>query len=188
MKPASIGAVKGYCHDISYNCNLPITKDTPKDFYPDERHIGGMMYARDHNVGRTGGRPFDSEVGVIRIDDESGKPAAVIFHFSAHPSTCIWGESMHGDYVTFAAEKIESTLPGTTALFLQGSLASAQIIPLFGTWQDAKCSGEKLAEEVLRVLDDPAPSSKVISGALAEYFPVAFLSYPTTRLKKYLPL
>ena len=185
LRPAAIGAIKGYCHDISYNHNLPITEETPKSYYPDTKHIGGLMFARDHITGRTGGRPFDPETGVIRIDGEDGKPIAVIYNFSAHPATCIEGEYMHGDYVTFASEKIESELPGTTALFLQGSLGNAQIIPLFGTWEDAKRSGEKLASEVLRVLPDVVTVSEVTASVVNEPFPVTFISYPTERLKKF---
>ena len=184
LQPASIGATRGYCHGISYNTNVPITRETPTDFYPSARHLGGMMYARDPVIGRTGGRPFDPEVGVIRIDGAHGGPLAVLFHFSAHPATCIEGSQLHGDYVGFAAEALERTFPDTTAMFLQGSVASAQIIPIFGTWQDAKRSGERLASEVSRVLPDAVMAERVTDAAFCRPFPVTLMPYPTERIQE----
>jgi len=186
LKPASIGATKGYCHDISYNYLIPITENTPASFYPDKKHIGGILFARDHVIGRAGGRPIDPEVGVIRIDGEDGKTIAALYNFSAHPATCIEGEFLHGDFVSFASEKIEAELPGATALFLQGSLGNIQIIPLFGTIDDARRSGETLAKEVLRVLPDIRTESNVAASTVSESFPVTFISYPSERLKKFI--
>jgi len=185
LRPASIGTTIGYCHDISYNDSVPITSETPVKYYPDSKHIGGMIFARNHIIGRSSGRPFDPEVGVVRIDDADNNPMAVIFNFSAHPATCINGEYIHGDFVGFAADRIESELPGVTALFLQGSLGNAQIIPIFGTWQDARRTGEKLADEVLRVLPDAVMAQKVVSSAVSEVFPVRFIPYTTECLKRY---
>lgn len=185
LAPAAIGAIHGYCHDISFNTNLPITAETPTAFYPDRKHIGGLMFARESVVGRSGGRPFDPEVGVIRIDGEAGQPLAVVYHFSAHPATCIEGEHLHGDYVSFASERIEAALPGAIALFLQGSLANTNIVPLFGVWQDAQRSGERLADEVLRVLPEITTTADVTTSVAQEPFPVTFMPYPTERLERF---
>lgn len=184
LQSAQIGATKGNCYGISYNRFMRITEETPKTYYPHEKHLGGSIFVRNHMIGRTNGRPLDPEVGVIRIDRDDGKPIAVLYNFSAHPATCIEGEYMHGDYVGFASEKIEKDVSGITALFVQGSLGNANINNLFGTWQQARQSGEKLAEEVLRVLPDIVTKSEVESSVIAEPFQVTLMPYKIEKLEK----
>lgn len=189
LETASIGAVKGNCYDISYNYLVPITEDTPVNYYPHEKHKGGIIFARDYHIGRTGGRPFDPEVGVIRIDSSKGNPVAVVFNFSSHPATTIDGEYMHGDYSGFAAQEIEKALPGTIAVFTQGSLGNGNSIPIFGTVEDARKSGQKLAAEVIRVLPDIATTPDVEASVKSEVFQVTLMPYTTERImriKKYL--
>jgi hypothetical protein len=184
LQTASIGAIKGYCHDISYNYMVPITDDTPVHHYPHSKHKGGIIFARDYNVGRTSGRPFDSELGVIRIDSSEGNPIAVVFNFCAHPATTIDGDYMHGDYSGFAAQEIEAALPGAIALFTQGSLGNGNSIPIFGTVEDAKKSGHKLAVEVLRVLPDIQTTSTVESSVKSEPFLVTQIPFSTEHILK----
>jgi len=184
LEPAFIGAVKGYCFDISYNYLIPITEETPRCQYPHEKHKGGMIFARDYHLGRTSGRPFDSEVGVIRVDKENGVPLAVVFNFSSHPATTIEGDYMHGDYSGFAADEIEAEIHGVTALFTQGSLGNGNSIPFFGTIDDAKKSGHKLAKEVLRVLPDVKTASTVKTAVVSEPFLVTHVPFSTQRIVK----
>jgi hypothetical protein len=165
LRPARIGATKGYEHGLGYNSRLPITEDTPPEACPDrDRHRGGCMFARDHRLGRSGGRPVDHEVGVIRIDDADGKPMAVVFHYSCHPATVIDGPYLHGDYSGFAAERIEKVLPGATALFLQGSLGNSHPRDFFTDVDHARRNGLGLAAEVLRVLPDVRTTDRVAMG------------------------
>ena len=187
LRPARIGAAKGYEHGLGYNSRLPVTEDMLPEACPDRvRHRGGCMFARDHRLGRSGGRPVDHEVGVIRIDDADEKPMAVVFHYSCHPATVIDGPSLHGDYVAFAAERIEEALPGATALFLQGSLGNSHPRDFFTDVDHARRNGLGLAAEVLRVLPDIRTTDRVAMGFVGEPFPVTLASYPTERLERLL--
>jgi neutral ceramidase len=187
LRPARIGAAKGYEHGLGYNSRLPITEDMLPEACPDlVRHRGGCMFARDHRLGRSGGRPVDHEVGVIRIDDAEGKPMAVIFHYGCHPATVIDGPYLHGDYAGFAAERIEKALPGATALFLQGSLGNSHPRDFFTDVDHARRNGQGLAAEVLRVLPDVRTADRVAMGFAGEPFPVTLVAYPTERLERLL--
>lgn len=187
LRPAKIGATKGYDHSLAYNSRLPITDDVPPEACPNrDRHRGGCMFARDHCLGRSGGRPVDPEVGVIRIDDAHGKPIAVMLHYSCHPATVIEGPSLHGDYSGFAAAEIEKVCPGATAFFLQGSLGNIHPRDFFTNIENARRNGQRLAAEVLRVLTGIRTTGEVRMGFAGEQFPVTFVSYPTERLERLL--
>ncbi len=187
LRPARIGAAKGYEHGLGYNSRLPISEDMLPEACPDRvRHRGGCMFARDHRLGRSGGRPVDHEVGVIRIDEAEGKPMAVVFHYSCHPATVIDGPYLHGDYSGFAAERIEKALPGATALFLQGSLGNSHSRDFFTDVDHARRNGLGLAAEVLRVLPDVRTTDRVAMGFAGEPFPVTLTPYPTERLQRLL--
>ena len=187
LKPARIGATKGYLSTLAYNSRLPITDETPAAACPDrERHRGGCMFAREHTLGRAGGRPVDHEVGVIRIDDARGQPLAVLFHYNCHPATVIEGPTLHGDFPGFAAARIEQHCPGATALFLVGALGNAHPRYFFTDVEHARLNGEELADEVLRVLPEIDTASEVQMGRSSEAFDVERVAYPTERLKRLL--
>jgi len=187
LRPAKIGAIKGYDHGLCYNQRLPITDEVPLEACPDrDRHRGGCMFARNHVLGRGGGRPVDHELGVLRIDTLEGKPLAIVFHYNCHPATVIEGPSMHGDFSGFAAAKIEESCPGTTAMFLQGSLADGHPRYFFTDVEHARKNGLDLAHEVLRVLPEITTTDQVRMDFASENFPVTLVPYPKERLKRLL--
>ena len=66
--------------------------------------------------------PIDDEVGIIRIDDMSGKPKAVFINYAAH------GVSLGGRNLTISPEwnghmleYVEMKIPGITGIFVQGA-------------------------------------------------------------------
>jgi hypothetical protein len=178
LEPARIGVTSGYCYHIAYNERLPLTAETPKSFYPHPRHLGGVKFSRDHLEGRTGGRPTDPEVGVIRVDRADGSPLAVVVNFAAHPATEIEPERVSGDYVGFALAKIGHALPGCCPLFCQGAAAGMNINHIFGTLDDARRSGEDLADEVLRVVGDAKTTDQVAVGWRQQFFRFEFAPLP----------
>lgn len=187
LRPARIGAMKGYAPGLCYNSRLPITEETPLEACPDRiRHKGGCMFARHHVLGRTGGRPVDHEVGVIRIENMEGSPVAIVFNYSGHPATVIEGTRIHGDFPGFAAAEIEANCSGATALFLQGSLGNAHPRGFFTNIANARKTGVELAHEVLRVLPDIATTPQVDLGFAREHFAVTLVAYPTDRLERLL--
>ena len=178
LEPARIGATTGYCPSIAYNERLPLTKETPREFYPHPRHLGGVKFSRDHLEARTGGRPTDPQVGVIRLDRADGTLLGLVVNFAAHAATEIEPERVSGDYVGFALAKIARSLPRCCALFCQGAAAGMNINHIFGTLDDARRSGEALAEEVLRVVDDARTTDRVEIGWQQQVFQLEFDPLP----------
>ena len=187
LQPARIGATKGHLSTLGYNSRLPITDETPVTACPDrQRHRGGCMFAREHALGRAGGRPVDHEVGVIRIDDTRGNHLAVLFHYSCHAATVIEGPTLHGDFPGFAAARIEQHFPGAAAMFLVGALGNAHPRYFFTDVASARRNGEELAEEVLRVLPDVVMADEVQMAWSSEGFDLELVHYSKERLRRLL--
>jgi len=109
--------------------------------------------------------PGDHSVPVLRIDDASGKPVAVLFGYACH-NTTLTGEhyQISGDYAGIAQADIESAMPGTMALFLQLCGGDQNPNPR-GETQHIQQHGRALADEVTRL----ATGSKLtpVRGRLA---------------------
>jgi len=102
--------------------------------------------------------PMDPTVGVIRLDEMSGKPMAVLFSYGCHPVTM--GPKFLGlspDFPGPARELIEKAT-GATSVFLQ--MAAGDINPVTGigpTEDDSENMtrlGQSLGAEVLGVLSE----------------------------------
>jgi len=63
--------------------------------------------------------PVDHTVPVLVVSGEDGKPFAVLFGYTCH-NTTLTGEhyKYSGDYAGYAQAELESSMPGTTALFV----------------------------------------------------------------------
>ena len=74
--------------------------------------------------------PVDPTVSVLRIDDISGSPKAVLVNYSCHP-TVLGPDNLHisADYVGVMRRHVEKEIPGATCLFIFG--ASGDINPYF---------------------------------------------------------
>lgn len=73
-------------------------------------------------VGRNETAPVDRELVVIRIDDENGKPYAVLVNFQCHGIVLTYENKLISpDWVGMTRKTIEQAMPGTTALFFQGA-------------------------------------------------------------------
>jgi hypothetical protein len=66
--------------------------------------------------------PIDPEIGILRFDRaDTGKPLALIYHFSCHPIQGAAGGGNTADLTGFASAAIEAQLGGgAVAFFLQG--------------------------------------------------------------------
>ncbi len=106
-------------------------------------------------LGQVPGHPFDSSVGVIRVDALDGRPIAVAFRYSCHPVT-IGGRAMvaSADFPGPAREVVEKNLGGL-AIFLQG--CGGNINPRVGIGYEIDCRetkkriGLELGGEVLKI-------------------------------------
>ncbi|HOF60827.1 MAG TPA: neutral/alkaline non-lysosomal ceramidase N-terminal domain-containing protein [Candidatus Latescibacteria bacterium] len=99
----------------------------------------------------------------------NGQIAAILFGYCCHPTT-MGGYLLGGDYPGFAQIGIESALPGTTALFVQG--CSGNVRPnnvdetgnfKSGPLEVVQKYGEELADAVLNVVAEPG---EAIEGKL----------------------
>jgi len=74
---------------------------------------------RDEDVASVG--PIDSQVGLVRIDREDGRPLAVIYNFACHPIMNPPSKGNSADFPGFASAVIEEALGhGALAFFVQG--------------------------------------------------------------------
>ena len=91
----------------------------------------------------------DRELGVMRFDDLSGKPLAIVVNFAAHP-TMLPGEKLmfSADYVGAMKETVEKEM-GTAAIFMQGAAGDQSVNQ--GTNIGYKAFGEALGREVIKL-------------------------------------
>ena len=69
--------------------------------------------------------PLDTEVGVLRVEDDSGQPIALLVNFACHPVT-LGGNNLllSADFPGYAMALLEQADPGCTALFLNGAFGN----------------------------------------------------------------
>jgi hypothetical protein len=117
------------------------------------------------NVEKLPTSPIDPSVGVIRVDDESGKPRVVIVNYACH--AVVLGpdnRQISADYPGYLRQRIERELPGALCLFTQGG--AGDINPYLDKqpvaengFGEAEKMGSALAEEALKVARKLKPQS-----------------------------
>ena len=128
------------------------------------------------NAERAPTSPIDPTVGVIRVDDETGKPRAVLVNYACH--AVVLGpdnRQISADYPGYLRKRIESELPGALCLFVQGG--AGDINPYLDKqpvtengFGEAEKTGNALAGEVLKVASKlkPAANTSAKLQAIAE--------------------
>lgn len=128
------------------------------------------------NAERLPTSPIDPTVGVIRVDDETGKPRAVLVNYACH--AVVLGpdnRQISADYPGYLRQRIEQALPGTLCLFTQGG--AGDINPYLDKqpvaengFGEAEKMGDALAEEALKVSRKlkPVTTSSANIQAMAE--------------------
>jgi hypothetical protein len=123
---------------------------------------GEASFARNRRLKFSPGGPADHSVPVLRVDDERGRPLAIVFGYACHnttlPATFV---QYHGDYAGVAQRTLEARHRGATALFLAGCGADANPDPR-GTLELVQAHGTALADAVDRVL----PRAKPVAASL----------------------
>ena len=94
-------------------------------------------------------KPVDRELAVMRLDDLSGKPIAVLANFAAHP-TMVPASTLKfsADYVGAMKAAVEKAT-GATAIFMQG--ASGDMSANAGPNKGYEAFGEALGGEVVKL-------------------------------------
>jgi len=94
-------------------------------------------------------KPVDRELAVMRLDDLSGKPIAVLVNFAAHP-TMVPASTLKysADYVGAMKTAVEKAT-GATAIFMQG--ASGDMSANAGPNKGYEAFGDALGSEVVKL-------------------------------------
>ena len=119
-------------------------------------------------------KPVDTELGVMKVDDDNGVTIAHLVNFACH------GVADGGQYLEWSADfagemsaEIEEQSPGTVAVYVQG--AAGDIHPFdwwFGntgsehlhTHEDTRLLGKSLAEAALSITADTTGNRDVVLG------------------------
>ncbi|MFT5465004.1 MAG: hypothetical protein ACI8UO_000090 [Verrucomicrobiales bacterium] len=113
LAPARAGTGAGKEDRIMENRRLILKNGKQADV----RHAYSMP--ADEDVAAVG--PIDSEIGLLRIDHEDGRPLALVYNFAVHPIQGVPGRGNTADMTGFASVVIEENLgEGAVALFIQG--------------------------------------------------------------------
>ncbi|MEZ6044865.1 MAG: hypothetical protein R3C11_04655 [Planctomycetaceae bacterium] len=122
LVPVQVGAGVGHENRIQENRRLKMKDETEIDV----RHAYALP--PDEEVAEVG--PIDPEIGILRLDDESGKPVAVLYNFACHPIQGAASGGNTADFTGFSSKVIEENLgENTIALFVQG--CGGDINPVF---------------------------------------------------------
>ena len=138
--------------------------------------------AKGIKLGKNPAGPTDESVPILRVQNASGKPLAIVFGYACH-NTTLRPDMMKiaADFAGYAQDRIETDNPGATALFVTGCAGDADPHP-FGTLEMAKEHGEELGEAVKLVLDHSTWMSS-LAGSLCAAFTETTIHFsgPTDR-------
>ncbi len=118
------------------------------------------------NPDRRPTQPVDPTVGVIRVEDHSGKPRAMAVHFACHPVATMTAGVVSRDFPGAMVDHIEQSLgPDCLALYLQGAQGDVDPYDLHNLrgenrFNIPRQAGIALANAALRIVKDrKAPST-----------------------------
>ena len=136
--------------------------------------VDGKVTMLWRNEQRLPTSPLDPAVGVIRVDDATGKPRAILVNYACHAVVLGPDNRMiSADYPGYLARRIERELDGALCLFTQGG--AGDINPYLDKqpvaqngFGEAEKMGNTLAEEALKVarrLKPPANANASLRAA-----------------------
>jgi hypothetical protein len=113
------------------------------------------------------GAILDRRARVLRIDGANGKPLAVMFHYSCHPTSKSGSEGiMSPDYPGIARTRIEKALK-CRALFLPGCFANVRpriLAPGGGFGSATKAQLDQLGDELARAVCSAARATRTVKS------------------------
>jgi hypothetical protein len=162
---------------VAYSQKLPyllidVILDADKDKKPARMGIATEQVTLNRNR-HTKRQPkaTDPMLAVMRFDDLSGKPIAVLVNFAAHP--VMTQEKLlkySADYPGFLKNKVEAAL-GTKCVFMQGAAGDMSPNPNPGPWEP-KSFGENVAGHVIALahsVSTEAPVHPSVKGVVDSF-------------------
>ncbi len=150
LRPARVSRERGYCADVGANRRYK---------FKDGRELNAwLLHGGEEEVQCLGtAGPIDPELGILCFDDESGRPIAVLWHYTLH-TNANFGRRFSADYPGVVAERLRERLgPGVVPVFLPG--AFADINPTCNHRE----VGDRLAEVLLDRLEQRQPRDGAVS-------------------------
>jgi neutral ceramidase len=100
-------------------------------------------------------KPSDRDLSVMRFDDASGKPLAVIINFAAHPTTISEATvKFSADWVGAMKATVEKET-GAQAIFMQGAAGDQSVDP--GTNSGYQAIGQAIGREAAKLASSLTP-------------------------------
>jgi hypothetical protein len=160
MEPATLRVGRGSLQ-LGYNRLLP--------------RDNGRTRALFENPERTPYGPVDPEFVLLRVDGADGRPRALLVHYATHavvlgPTNCRYS----ADYPGAMQAAVESALPGTQVMFVQGGAGDINPLMMARSGQEdadfavVKKMGDLLADAVLRANRTVEPVASKTQGILAK--------------------
>lgn len=128
------------------------------------RRPATLRFGRTHLEGWTFNRtrprgPVDTQVGVLRCDDTSGQPMALVINFAAHPTIMLelGAADVSRDYPGQLVDLVEQRYPGAAAMFVQGACGD---INFERRWQEpdvCREPGQALAAQAVEAIEAAEP-------------------------------
>jgi dienelactone hydrolase len=169
----------GYFHKDFFDWMAERIADAVRQANADlqERTISvGAAQLEGLNRNRRGESTLDKEMTVLRVQGKSGAPVAAVVNWTAH-ATIMGAETLlvSGEWPGEMERTIESALPGTVALYLNGAEGDQTTAGNFGQGFDrVKGYGQHLGQEALRLLERAKPMRDpvvAVSGSMAKLPP-----------------
>lgn len=139
-------------------------------------HARESWYTDDHYMGENPERipfgPVDPEVGVIKVEDLSGQPRAIIMNYAMHSDIVCSNYEISADYPGVACRKVEEAFgPLMTCLFVQGAGGDIESLiissrrkgpddPFKSDYRTIERVGSLLAWETIDLAKSLEPSAK----------------------------
>lgn len=136
-------------------------------------------------------RPIDPDVGVIRVEESSGRPMTVVVNYACHP-TVLGPDNLlaSGDFPAFAVARVEAGPgQGARAMFVNGAqgdvsvghsseLSAIGVITPGRTFERAEEIGNRLADAVLATLPSISTTPRASIAARSEPVELAWRQFP----------
>lgn len=114
-------------------------------------------------------KPVDRELAVLRFDDLSGKPLAIVVNFAAHPTSIdAMDRRFTSEYPGYMQNAVEAGL-STNCLFMQGASGDLSTDRQGKSMEDyGTAMGEKVVE-IAKGIETKAPTKPSIKGAVDSF-------------------